>query len=140
MGGSTRYQFFHEKLDQFDQASKSSASAGAGGSSDGGGGRRIDVYLKWFRELSFEDSICWAFEVSPVELDVVYWSHTLSEIKQYVNLKLGWWQTRASQEYQIMSIILSQAFGPASSSAEKSESPANLAEATQMLSGVFGKR
>ena len=123
--------FFYQKLDQFGKESQRNANGGH----SSGSGRGPDRFIEWFKGLSFSDAVCWAFEITPAAIPVIYWSHTLEEIQQYVRLKLSWWQTRASQDYQVMAIIMQQAFG--SSETNKGSEPTSKEEAEMMLAGIF---
>jgi hypothetical protein len=132
VGLCSRYWFFYQKLDEFGQASKRDANGG----NPSGSGSGIDRIVEWYKTLSFEESVCWAFDVTPVDLLVIYWSHTLEEIQMYVRLKLSWWQTRAFQDYQVFAIILQQAFG---SDKNTGDEPKTKAEAESMLNRMFAR-
>lgn len=82
----------------------------------------------------------WAFEVTPADLPVVYWSHTLDEIRQYARLRLSWFQAQAFQQHEVMRIILQQAFGDGKKEVDATEhTPSSREEAQSMLSNMFKK-
>lgn len=82
----------------------------------------------------------WAFEVTPADLPVVYWSHTLDEIRQYARLRLSWFQAQAFQQHEVMRIILQQAFGDGKKDENvKEHTPSSKEEAQNMLSNMFKK-
>jgi hypothetical protein len=80
----------------------------------------------------------WAFEVTPIELPEIYWSHSLEEIRVYSRLRLSWFQAQAFQQHQVMRIIMEQAFGSSKETASQHE-PKNKEEAKSMLAGLFKK-
>lgn len=82
----------------------------------------------------------WAFEVTPADLPIVYWSHTLDEIRQYARLRLSWFQAQAFQQHEVMRIILQQAFGEQKNEVDaKEHTPSSREEAQNMLSNMFKK-
>lgn len=131
MGHDARYSFFYQKYEQTKPGPERIASAPTG--------KQPDLYTKWFSQLSFEDGVCWGFDVTPADLPVIYWSHTLQEIQGYVRLKLSWWQTRAFQDYQTMGIILNQAFGGGENTGAPKGEPASKEQAIAMIGGMFKK-
>ena len=80
----------------------------------------------------------WAFEVTPATLPEIYWSHTFEDIRNYARLRLSWFQTQAGQHYQIMRIIVEQAFG--SSKGGEQDVPQSKEEAQGMLQNIFKAR
>lgn len=80
----------------------------------------------------------WVFEVRPIDLPLIYWSHSLEEIQTYSRLRLSWFQAQAFQQHQVMRIILEQAFGSSKDSEPKGE-PKTKDEAKLMLAGLFKK-
>lgn len=84
----------------------------------------------------------WAFEVTPADLPIVYWSHTLDEIRQYARLRLSWFQAQAFQQHEVMRIILQQAFGSSKDKADENvteHKPQSADEAKSMLGNMFKK-
>jgi len=75
-------------------------------------------------------------------LDIIYWSHTLKEIQDYARLRLSWFQAQASQQYQVMRIIMEQAFGSSKTGDDPNVTklePKSNDEAKSMLAGMFKK-
>ena len=77
MGDGTRPVFFRE----------TDPGAGKAGSPVSAG--PADAFHGWFRELSFDDAVCWAFGVVEGDLDDIYWRYARRELGQKIQLRLG---------------------------------------------------
>lgn len=130
MVSRAHHKFFLEKLEQ----------AKPSGKHPGDGPSRSDdtpnIITNWFTKLSFQDSVCWAFNVTPKKVVVIYWSHSLKQIQDYVRLQVSWHQAQAFQQYQTMAIIVRQAFG-AKSSEPPVKPPETMDEAKAQFAALW---
>lgn len=76
------------------------------------------------------------FDSVPSDLDEIYWRCTLKDIRVKLRLYLGHQQALIVQNFQSMSIIVSQAFG--GKKKDKPVEPKSKAELELAFRSVFG--
>jgi hypothetical protein len=96
-------------------------------------------------ELSFEEAVCWAFDLVPSRLSVLYFTSSYHDLKVKIRLRSGFEQVKISASFQVMSEILSAAFGGSDSKTKANPNhtaytPKNNREAKAMLSKVLNGR
>jgi len=117
--------------------------------SGGGKSKRsfLDPTLQWFSELSIEKALCWALGKAPSELDNLFWKYSYADVRVILELKLGWEQTKASQEFNTIATVVGSIFGGSKDEEVEPEKkfdqvyrPQNSSEAVAALDAVLGKR
>ena len=53
----------------------------------------------------------WSLGVKPSDIDIVYWSHSLDDMRHIVGLKAQFELVKVHQEYENLALIVSKAFG-----------------------------
>jgi hypothetical protein len=72
---------------------------------------RINVYLDWFNDLSFEEALCLALDKFPSEVEDLLWEKSYKDITVKLKLYLSHTQMNYSQDYQVLAMIIGGIFG-----------------------------
>jgi hypothetical protein len=99
-----------------DLGGRSEAVDRAIGRKAGGPTRPLDA---WFEDLSFEESICWAFEVDEGDLEELYWRLSFYELIGRVKLKFGELSARMLCQFTAFAEVVNGIFGKADGDAEQ---------------------
>lgn len=86
--------------------------------------------------MSFEEAVCWAFDIVPSQTRVFFWSVSLKDLRFKVRMKLGIEHTRAVQVFATMIKVASMALGGGEES--KAAPPPNIAAAKLGLAAICG--
>jgi len=118
----------------------------------GKGGIEFQAFQSWFKSLSFQEALAWAYGCSKSELREVYWRDTFEDIQLKLRFKVGEKQVEGSQMYEAIANVASQIFGNSeaetSSSSKGSLSQAKVPEknvvrssheAIKLFSDIFGR-
>jgi hypothetical protein len=76
-----------------------------------GTGEVPDLLTEWYRSLTFDEAICWAFDTLPSRLCELYWSITWDDLRTQVRLKLGNEQAKSNQGVVSLIFVASKIFG-----------------------------
>ena len=99
----------------------------------------LEVFNTWYQSLSFEEQTCFVFKTIPSQLTVIFWSHTLEDIKVKTKLVLGFQTVAMTQEYVTLLNAAGAIFGKESPKEnKKGRIPKDEAEAMAMAASVFG--
>lgn len=72
---------------------------------------RIKQYLDFFSGLNFVQAVCFCFQINPSELNNFFWEVTYEDIEMKMQLHLRSKQSEYIQQYEILGLILKNAFG-----------------------------
>jgi hypothetical protein len=72
----------------------------------------------WFSDLTFEESLCWAFEIDEGDLEELYWRLSFYELIGRVKLKFGELNARMLCQFTAFAEVVNGVFGKGDSSGE----------------------
>lgn len=117
-------------------------SAGPSDSDKRGSSEGLTVFREWYEKLSFEEQICWSFDVVPSRVLPVYWAYTYADLRYKLRIKSGEFMIGHHQQFESLVKVINQALGGGTG---KSSSPKKTAfepqTASQMeaaFASVFG--
>jgi hypothetical protein len=65
----------------------------------------------WFSDLTFEESLCWAFEIDEGDLEELYWRLSFYELIGRVKLKFGELNARMLCQFTAFAEVVNGVFG-----------------------------
>lgn len=80
--------------------------------------------------------MCFVFDTIPSGLNVVYWSHTMADLKVKIKLKVGYTSVTMTQDYLSLLKVAGQIFG--GEQKEKPKLTQDEFEAERQLNALFG--
>lgn len=80
--------------------------------------------------------MCFVFDTIPTALNVVYWSHTMADLKAKIKLKVGFTSVTMTQNYLSLLKVAGQIFGGGEE--EKPRVTQDEFEAQAQLSALLG--
>lgn len=100
------------------------------GESDATSAERINAYLDWFNDLSFEEALCLALDKFPSEVEDLLWEKSYKDITVKLKLYLSHTQMSYCQDHQVLAMIIGAIFG---SSEKKGEQKDNKIDYTNRV-------
>lgn len=100
----------------------------------------LTVFRDWYEKLSFEDQICWSFDVVPSQVLRVYWAFTYADLRYKLRIKSGEFMIGHHQQFEALVKVINQALGGSgkSSPAKTAFEPQTAAQFDAAFSSVFG--
>lgn len=84
------------------------------------------------------DSLCWAFDATPNQMEDVMFEVSLRDIRSKLKLKVGYEHAIIAQHFQTLAYVVSRALGGGDK--KKDRPPENFMEAAAQFQSVFGGR
>lgn len=102
----------------------------------------MTVFRDWYEKLTFEEQICWSFDVVPSQVLHVYWAFSYADLRYKLRIKSGEFMIGHHQQFEALVKVINQALGGGSGKSspppKKAFEPQTADQMQAAFNAVFG--